>query len=106
MIAQWFANIFSRDLGELGIYYSPVRKAFVARPVASQKGASNPLSSGCSTANLGGCCPAGAPPSIQWEADWYTDLNELRALVTLVRLLASCSVAHEVLSRSGRTVCA
>jgi NCK-associated protein 1 len=62
-IAQWYCQLFSRDLGvELGISFSPMKKTFVSRPVAAKPGAT---------------------PEIILDAEWYTDVNELRALATL-----------------------
>jgi len=62
-IAAWYQGLFARDLGvEHGISFSPVKQAFVSRPISMAKG---------------------QPPAIHLDAEWFTDVNELRALVTL-----------------------
>jgi len=62
-IAQWYLHLMQRELDELGVAYSPLRKGFVGRAVAKRPG---------------------DKPQIIFRADRYADLTELKALVTLV----------------------
>jgi hypothetical protein len=62
-IAQWYHALMQREIDELGVSWSGLRKGFVSRAIPK----------------------AGARPAILLKAERWCDITELKALCTLVR---------------------